>query len=360
MSVFECDAFQHHESVHFFTDKLTGMKAIIAIHSTDLGPALGGCRMVRYNNSAEALTDVLRLSRGMSLKNSLAGLELGGGKAVIMVPDGWGNDPKYSGPKRAELFEAFGRAVDSLGGSYITAEDMNVSVEDASNIRRRTKHVVGLDTGMGDPSPFTAQGVFVGMRACVKRAFNTDSFAGLTVAVQGLGKVGWRLCEELHSAGAKLIVADIVDETLQKAKTEFGAIIADKDGIVTTSCDVFAPCARGGIINEDTISHLQTKVIAGAANNQLSKDELGADLHKAGILYAPDYVINAGGVINIAPEVQGVIDHKWVALKVAGLEQTLGEILDKSMVEDRPTNEVADEIASRRILDARVKPMQAA
>lgn len=360
MSVFEDGAFRHHESVHFFSDEPTGMKAIIAIHSTDLGPALGGCRMVRYANSSEALTDVLRLSRGMSLKNSLAGLDLGGGKSVLMVPDGWGNDPRYDGPQRAKLFKAFGRAVDSLGGRYITAEDMNVSVEDASHMRKSTTHVVGLDSGMGDPSPLTAEGVFVGMRACIARGFNSNSFEGLTIAVQGLGKVGWRLCEDLHKAGAKLIVADIVEETLAKAKAEFGAIIADKDGIVTTKCDVFAPCARGGVINEQTIGKLQTKIVAGSANNQLSCDSLASQLHQKGILYAPDYVINAGGVINIAPEVNGVIDHKWVATKVAGLEQTVGEIIDASLAENRSTSEVADEIASTRILNARVKQIQAA
>ncbi|PHR60797.1 MAG: amino acid dehydrogenase [Robiginitomaculum sp.] len=360
MSVFEDGAFRHHESVHFFSDEPTGMQAIIAIHSTDLGPALGGCRMVNYANSAEALTDVLRLSRGMSLKNSLAGLELGGGKSVLMVPAAWGNDPKYAGPERASLFQAFGHAVDSLGGRYIAAEDMNISVEDAANMGKSTRHVVGLETGMGDPSPLTADGVFFGMRACIARAFGTTDFTGLTIAVQGLGKVGWRLCEQLHKAGAKLIVADIVDETLQRAKQQFGAVIADKDGIVTTKCDVFAPCARGGVINAQTLGHLQTKVIAGSANNQLSKDELGAELQAKGILYAPDFVINAGGVINIAPEVNGVTDHKWVAGKVAALEQTVGEIIDRSIAENRSTNQVADEIASARILNARHQAAQAA
>ncbi len=355
MSIFEDDAFRRHESVHFFCDEATGMRAIIAIHSTALGPALGGCRMVRYANSSEALTDVLRLSYGMSLKNSLAGLELGGGKAVIMVPKGWNNDPGYAGAERAELFKAFGRAVDSLGGRYISAEDMNISVEDATNMSSETSHVVGLDSGMGDPSPLTADGVFVGMRACLSRAFQSDRFDGLTVAVQGLGKVGWQLCEDLHKAGAKLIVADIVEETVQKAKAKFGAQITDKDGIVTTKCDVFAPCARGGVINAQTLPALQAKIIAGSANNQLSDDILGAKLHERGILYAPDYVINAGGVINIAPEVTGVTDHKWVAEKVAGLEKTVGEILDRSLAENRPTNEVADEIAIGRIEAAKSK-----
>ncbi|VAV88639.1 Branched-chain amino acid dehydrogenase [deaminating], partial [hydrothermal vent metagenome] len=177
---------------------------------------------------------------------------------------------------------------------------------------------------------------------------------------QGLGKVGWRLCEDLHKAGAKLLVADIVEETLARAKAEFGAQIVDKDDIVTAKCDVFAPCARGGVINAKTIKQIQAKVIAGSANNQLSRDALGADLHQAGILYAPDYVINAGGVINIAPEVNGITDHKWVAQKVAGLEQILGEILDQSIAENRSTSEVADALASRRILDARVQAMQAA
>ncbi len=360
MSVFEDSAYRHHESVHFFVDEPTGMRAIIAIHSTDIGPALGGCRLVNYSNSSEALNDVLRLSRGMSLKNSLAGLELGGGKAVIMVPESWNNNPRYQGPERAELFKAFGRAVDSLGGRYITAEDMNVSVEDASNMRLTTTHVVGLDSGMGDPSPLTAQGVFVGMRACIVRAFSTNSFQGLKVAVQGLGKVGWRLCEDLHKAGAKLLVADIDDATLQKAQKEFGAKIVDPDQIVVETCDIFAPCARGGVINEDNVGQLQAKVIAGSANNQLSNDVLGERLHKDGIIYAPDYVINAGGVINIAPEVKGVIDHKWVDQKVAGIEQTVAEIIDASLANDMSTVTVADEIATRRILAARDKGLKAA
>lgn len=353
MSVFDNSAFRHHESVHFFSDEATGLRAIVAIHTTDLGPALGGCRMVRYQDSSEALTDVLRLSRGMSLKNSLAGLDLGGGKAVIMVPEGWNNDPKYQGPERERLFEAFGRCVETLGGRYITAEDMNVSVKDAESIARGTKHVVGLDSGMGDPSPLTAKGVFGGIRGCVQHAFDQNDFNGLTVAVQGLGKVGWRVCEQLHRNGAKLIVADIDEDTLQRAVKQFDAEIADPVGIVTAECDVFVPCARGGIITNEILPDFKAKVIAGAANNQLLTDDLGQKLHDAGIIYAPDYVINAGGVINIFPEVQGKVDHRWVDDKVAGIEATVNQIVDQSLSQNRPTSEVADDIAFSRILAAR-------
>ncbi len=356
MSVFENDAFRYHESVHFFSDEATGLQAIIAIHSTVLGPALGGCRVVNYADSHEALEDVLRLSRGMSFKNSLAGLELGGGKSVIIPPKHWDGDPRHVGKDRAELFRAFGRAVQSLGGRYVTAEDMNVSVEDAENMALDTNHVVGLDVshgGMGDPSPLTAEGVFLGMRACVRRAFKTESFKGLNIAVQGLGKVGWRLCEDLHAAGANLIVADIVPETTARAARLFGAKIVDTDVIVTTRADVFAPCARGSVINDDTIGALDVKVIAGSANNQLERGALGLDLMERGIIYAPDYVINAGGVINIAPEIKGQVNHEWVNKKIKKLEDTVGEIVDQAMKNNRSTNDVADEIATRRILDMR-------
>jgi leucine dehydrogenase len=356
MSVFENDAFRHHESVHFFSDEPSGLQAIIAIHSTVLGPALGGCRVVNYENSHEALEDVLRLSRGMSFKNSLAGLELGGGKSVIIPPKSWGGDPAHKGTDRAELFRAFGRAVQSLGGRYIAAEDMNVSVEDAENMALETEYVVGLDVshgGMGDPSPLTAEGVFLGLRACVRRAFNTDKLDGLTIAVQGLGKVGWQLCEDLHAAGAKLIVADIVPKTTKRAAELFGARVVDTQKIVTMKADVFAPCARGAVINDDTINLLDVKVVAGSANNQLSHGSLGKALMDRGIIYAPDYVINAGGVINIAPEAKGKVNHEWVKNKVKSLEDTVGEIVDMSMKTGRSTNEEADEIATRRILDMR-------
>ena len=356
MSVFENDAFLHHDSVHFFNDEATGLQAIIAIHSTVLGPALGGCRVVNYANSSEALEDVLRLSRGMSFKNSLAGLALGGGKSVIIPPKEWGGDPRHAGEDRASLFRAFGRAVQSLGGRYIAAEDMNVSVADAENMAQETDHVVGLDVshgGMGDPSPLTAQGVFLGLRACVRRAFNTGELDGLTVSVQGLGKVGWDVCEQLHAAGAKLIVADIVPETTARAAKVFGAQIVDTNAVVGVKADVFAPCARGAVINDDTIDGLNVKVIAGSANNQLSRDELGAVLMQRGIIYAPDYVINAGGVINIAPEAKGQVNHEWVREKIKKLEDTVGEIVDLAISSKRSTNEVADEIATRRILDAR-------
>ena len=356
MSVFDNEAFRHHESVHFFSDEPTGLQAIIAVHSTVLGPALGGCRIVNYADSHEALDDVLRLSRGMSFKNALAGLDLGGGKSVIIPPKSWKGDARHQGDDRAALFRAFGRAVQSLGGRYISAEDMNVSVEDVENMALDTDYVTGLDVshgGMGDPSPLTADGVFYGLRACVHRAFKTDSLKGITVAVQGLGKVGWRLCEHLHKAGAKLIVADIVSETTERAAHDFGAKVVDADAIVATRADVFSPCARGGVINDDSIDALTVKVIAGSANNQLSRDALGDVLMQRGIIYAPDYVINAGGVINVAPEAKGEINHEWVRKKVEKLEDTVGEIVDEALKSHRATNAVADEIATRRILNRR-------
>ena len=356
MSVFDNESFRHHESVHFFSDEATGLQAIIAIHSTVLGPALGGCRIVNYADSHEALDDVLRLARGMSFKNALAGLDLGGGKSVIIPPKHWQGDARHQGSDRAALFRAFGRAVQALGGRYISAEDMNVSVEDVENMALETDYVTGLDVahgGMGDPSPLTADGVFYGMRACARRAFKDGALQGRTVAVQGLGKVGWRLCEHLHEAGAKLIVADIVPETAERAKQEFGAEVADADAIVGVKADIFSPCARGAVINDDSIGQLQVKVIAGSANNQLSRDALGEELMKRGILYAPDYVINAGGVINVAPEAKGEVNHEWVRKKVEKLEDTVGEIIDEALRSHRPTNAVADEKAMRRILDRR-------
>lgn len=349
MSVFEHPSFDNHEKVLFASDEQTGLKAIIGVHSTVSGPACGGCRMWTYPSSAEALNDTLRLSQGMSYKNIMAGLPIGGGKSVIMKPAG--------NFDRVALFEAFGRAVESLNGAYISAEDVGVSPADMMAVRRFTKHVVGLPEGKdasGDPSPVTAEGVFRGMKVCIERGLGKTDLSGVTVAIQGAaGHVGSYLSGHLAKAGAKLIITDINVEGLERLKAEYGATIVGLDEIYDQDVDVFAPCALGAVINPDTIGRIKAKIIAGAANNQLATRDMGAEIMKRGIIYAPDYVLNAGGIINVMGEIAGDFDPAWVQGKLAGLEQTLGEILDQSDKEGRPSNLIADEIARSRIEDLR-------
>jgi len=348
MSVFEHPSFDNHEKVLFATDAKTGLKAIISVHSTASGPSCGGCRFWSYENSADALQDALRLSQGMSYKNVMADLPIGGGKSVIMKPAG-----EFD---RDALFQAFGRAVEALGGNYITAEDVGVSPADMVSVHKQTRHVTGLPEGKaasGDPSPVTAEGVFRGIRACVKRATGSDDLTGIRVAVQGAaGHVGTYLCEHLSKAGAELVIADMNADTLQKHVENFGAIVVDKDVIYDQEADVFVPCALGSIINPGTIDRLKVKMVAGAANNQLATREMGAELQKRGILYAPDYVINAGGIINVMGEIRGDFDPEWVKGKLVGLEATLGEILDRAENEGRPSNVIADEMARARLEEA--------
>ncbi|WP_421792205.1 Leu/Phe/Val dehydrogenase [Hyphobacterium sp.] len=345
MSVFEHPSFDNHEKVLFATDEKTGLKAIIGVHSTARGPACGGCRFWTYESSADALNDALRLSQGMSYKNVMADLPIGGGKSVIMKPAGAFD--------REALFEAFGRAVESLNGHYITAEDVGVSPVDMVSVRKQTRHVTGLPEASGDPSPVTAEGVFRGIRACVRRATGSDDLSGIRVAVQGAaGHVGTYLCGHLHKAGAQIFVADMNVDALEKHKAEFGAVIVDKDNIYDQVVDVFAPCALGSIINPETIDRLKVRVVAGAANNQLAMLEMGAELQRRGILYAPDYVINAGGIINVTGEIRGDYDTAWVQQKLVNLEATLGEILDRAENEGRPSNVIADEMARARLEEA--------
>jgi leucine dehydrogenase len=351
MSVFEHPSFDNHEKILFATDEKTGLKAIIGVHSTARGPSCGGCRFWSYASSADALDDVLRLSQGMSYKNVMADLPIGGGKSVIMKPAGDFD--------RDALFQAFGRAVEALNGNYITAEDVGVNPADMMSVHKQTSHVTGLPEGKaasGDPSPVTAEGVFRGIRACVKRATGSEDMTGIRVAVQGAaGHVGSYLCGHLAEAGASLIVADMDPATLQKHKDNYGAVIVDKDVIYDQDADVFAPCALGSVINPDTIDRLKVKMVAGAANNQLANLKMGAELQKRGILYAPDYVINAGGIINVMGEIRGDFDPEWVKSKLAGLEATLGEILDRAENEGRPSNVVADEMARARLEEAAAK-----
>lgn len=346
--MFDKTAFAGHESVHHFFDAKTGLRAIIAIHSTARGPGAGGCRMWNYASSDEAFTDALRLSEGMSYKNAMADLPLGGGKAVI-----WGNSKTQKTP---ELFRALGRAIETLRGRYWSAEDVGVSPADMAYAAEETKYVAGLSKGKaasGDPSPVTARGVFLGIKACAQRAFGTDDLHGRHVAVQGVGHVGGRVCELLAEAGAKLTVTDVNPETLAGIAGSTGAQVVMTDEIYDVDADIFSPNALGAVVNPNTIGRIRAKVIAGGANNQLSTPDMGEKLSERGILYAPDYVINGGGIINVAAEISGAYDPAWVEGKVQRLVKTLGEVLDQAKTEKRATNRVADEIALRRIVESR-------
>ncbi|WP_298913848.1 Glu/Leu/Phe/Val dehydrogenase dimerization domain-containing protein [uncultured Algimonas sp.] len=344
MSIFSHPDFDGHEAVHVFCDAASGLRAIIAVHNTNRGPASGGTRFWHYASDADALADVLRLSRAMSYKNAMARLDLGGGKAVILKPD----EPF----DRDALFAAYGRAVDTISGTYITAEDVGVSPRDMTTIKTQTDHVAGLPEGKnasGDPSPVTAEGVFRGVRVAAERRFGTRDLSGMTVAVQGLGSVGYALAGHLANAGATLNVADINPDILRKAEAELGATVVPVEAVHSVDADIFAPCALGGAINDRTLPELKAKVVAGAANNQLASEDMDNALKARGILYAPDYVINAGGIINVAAEVAGDYDPSWVNAKLDQLEETLGEVFDRAVAEDRTTAEVADEMARDRM-----------
>ncbi|MCL4153313.1 UNVERIFIED_CONTAM: hypothetical protein GTU68_006100 [Idotea baltica] len=345
--MFDNASFDAHEGVHFFHDVATGLRAIIAIHSTARGPAAGGTRMWNYQASDKMLTDVLRLSRGMSYKNAMADIPLGGGKGVI-----WGNSKTEKTP---DLFRAYGRAVQSLQGRYYTAEDVGIDVADMEHVREETAFVAGLDEGeaaSGDPSPITAMGVFLGIKESVKRAFGNDDLTGRTVAVQGVGSVGGYTCRHLASAGAELVITDIDQVALHEIAEATGAKIVAPDEIYDVEADVFSPNALGAIINPDTLPRLKAKVVAGGANNQLATPDMGDALREKGVLYAPDYVINGGGIINVAAEISGTYSREWVDRKLAHLMLTLGDVLDEALSDNVATNQVADRIARQRIADA--------
>ena len=332
--------------VHFALDKATQLRAIVAIHDHRLGPALGGCRFIEYDTDEAALVDALRLARGMTYKAALAGIQHGGGKSVIIRPR-----QRFD---RVALFRAFGRFIENLRGHYITAEDSGTGLEDMEIIRTQTKHVTGIDPshgGSGDPSPFTALGVRRGIEACVKFKLGKDDIKGVHVAVQGVGHVGYHLCKELHAAGAKLTVADIDKLKSERAHREFGASIVPLDEIARVDCDVFAPCALGAGLNDDTVPQLRAKIVAGAANNQLAEPRHGDDLHARGILYAPDYAINAGGLVNVAQEVKGY-DAKAARERTLKIYDTIYEICERSKRLAAPTYKVADIMVEEKLAAA--------
>ena len=344
MEIFESLSNMGHEQVVFCHDKETQLKAIIAIHDTTLGPALGGCRFWDYKSEEEAITDVLRLSRGMTYKAAVAGLKLGGGKSVIL------GDPDKL--KSEALFKAFGRFVQNLNGRYITAEDVNVRVSDMDAVATQTQYVTGISSrpgGSGDPSPITALGVFFGLKAAVKHKLNTDSLKGIRVAVQGIGSVGRNLCEYLHAEGAELTIADINEAEVKALATKLNAKTTSPDTILAADVDVLAPCALGAILNDKTIPTLKAKVIAGGANNQLLDEEKhGKALLDLGILYSPDYVINAGGLINVAHELKGY-DRDAAKGDTQSIYDTMLEVFEIADKESIPTQEASDRLAEKRI-----------
>jgi leucine dehydrogenase len=348
MTVFQSDAFDGYEQVVFCRDPEAGLSAILAIHDTTLGPAVGGCRMWPFASEAEALRDVLRLSRGMTYKSALAGLPFGGGKSVIL------GDPRRD--KTEALLSAFGRCVDRLGGRYVVAEDVGIGVEDVEIIARQTRHVAGRDRGPdagGDPSPLTAHGVFVGMRAAVKHRLGAATLRGLRVAVQGLGHVGERLCACLRRDGAQLVVADIDERAVRTAVERHGARAVDPAALCAQDVDVFAPCALGGVLNDATLPRLRAGIVAGAANNQLAEDRHGDELAARGVLYAPDYVINAGGIISVALEIEGARDPGHALEQVTRIHGRLLGIFGEAEARGVAPHRVADAMARARIAAAR-------
>lgn len=341
MATFDDIAFDDHERVVFCHDKATGLKAIIAIHSTALGPAAGGTRLWSYASDDDALHDVLRLARGMSYKNAMAGLKFGGGKGVII------RTPDFE-PGEA-LFARYGEFINQLNGDYVTAEDVGMKVEYMDMIARKTKFVAGVSAvegkAGGDPSPKTSFGIFKGIEAAVQFKLGKDSVSGLQIAVQGVGNVGYHLCKFLHDAGASLVVADIDEDRIRRVADQFGARAVALDELLVQEVDVLAPCALGAIFNERSIPALNTSILAGGANNQLETPEDGQRLHDANILYAPDYVINGGGIINVASEYYGDLTDDEIWGRIARIGPRLTRIFNESAASGRPTNVIADQQA---------------
>jgi leucine dehydrogenase len=331
-----------HEKILICQDEKSGLKAIVAIHSTICGPALGGTRMWNYVSSEEALTDVMRLSRGMTYKNAISGLNLGGGKAVII-----GDSATQKSP---ELFRAFGTFIESLNGSYITAEDVGISPEDMIYVSERTKHVTGLPGKKGDPSPVTAYGVYMGMKASAKFQYGSDELKGKKIAVQGVGHVGEYLIDYLHKEGALVTITDINQDLLKRVAQKYSCKVVSPEEIYDVDMDIYAPCALGATINNETIERLKCSIVAGAANNQLKQEDIhGYELMKRGVVYAPDYLINAGGVMNCYAEVHNFSDSQ--VMKMAeDIYQTTTQILNLSRDQNIPTFLASNRIAEERLL----------
>jgi leucine dehydrogenase len=347
LGVFESVGVETHQSVHFGIDHQSGLRSIVAVHDTTLGPALGGTRFYPYADEDAALVDVLRLSKGMTYKAACAGLAFGGGKAVII------GDPKTDGS--AALFTAYGKFINSLGGTYITAEDVGTTVPNMVLVARETKHVSGLPMeqgGSGDPSPATARGVSAAFEAVAMALWGTSSLEGRRVAIKGVGKVGMALAEILASRGVELVVADRNENATEAATRDFGAKVTSVEDIHRVDCDIFSPCALGSDLNETTIPELSCQAVAGSANNQLATDADGVRIKKAGILYAPDFVVNAGGIINIAAEQGGYTTGK-AAEMVDRIKINLTEILAEADRLDIDTHQAAEHVANERLAAAR-------
>lgn len=345
VAVWDLADFDDHEGVHLFRDRDSGLTAVIAIHSTHLGPAAGGTRLWHYPNRADAITDALRLSRGMSYKNAMAGLPMGGGKAVILADE--------HATKTPAMIAAFGRAIESLGGKYITAEDVGMNDADMVAIAHETKYVSGLPVGGnaagGDPGPYTANGVFLGVKAAARHALGSDDMSGVHVAIQGVGSVGGGLARLLASEGAKLTIADVSPGRAKALADELGGTAVAAADILTTQADILSPCALGAILNAQTIAALRVQVVAGGANNQLATPDDGDRLHARGILFAPDYVINAGGIINVALEYLGQGDRAEVESRVAKIPSRLETIWAESAATGDTPARVADRMAQALI-----------
>ena len=339
------DDFDDHEHVHFATDRRSGLKAIVAVHSTHLGPAAGGARFWHYAAPGEAVQDALRLSRGMSFKNAMAGLALGGGKAVILADE--------AGTKTPDMLAAFGRAVDGLGGRYVTAEDVGMNVADMVEIARQTRFVAGLPVEGGavggDPGPHTSYGVYLGVRAAVRRKLGKDGLAGLHIAIQGAGSVAGGLARHAAAEGARISVADIDRQRAQHLADEVGGATVDPEEIMTLEADVLSPNALGAILTDESIEALRVPVVAGGANNQLATPADGDRIHQRGILYAPDYVINAGGIINVATEYLRDGDEDTVRRRIEAIPDRLEQVWDESASTGRNPAAVADDMARRLI-----------
>ncbi len=340
MKIFDTIAGMGHEQLVLCQDSASGYRGIIAIHSTTLGPALGGTRFWTYASDEDAIVDALRLARGMTYKNAVAGLNLGGGKSVII------GDNKTT--DREMIFRAHGRFVESLGGRYITAEDVGTSTADMDFVHMETDYVTGLAGRSGDPSPVTAHGVFRAIQASAKEKWGSDDLAGKTVSLQGCGHVGYYLSKELHDAGAKLVVTDIDAERVKRVVAEFGARAVELDEIYSAEADIFAPCALGAVINDKTLPQLKVEIVAGAANNQLLEERHGDALDKKGILYAPDYVANAGGVINVYSELAGWTSERAFR-KADEIYDTVLRVFHIAKHDKLPTYEAADRLAEMRI-----------